>query len=306
MAATEPLPDLSLIVCTRDRPVALGHCLASIRAAAATAPQIRIELIVVDNSPTRSAEAVVATMGDNAGLTTRLVHEPVRGLARARNTGLREARAAILAFTDDDCRLDPDYFASLARAFAQHPDPTVMGGAVALGDPHDVRYTVREGDQYEHFHRRIVAGGFIIGCNFTLNRSAYEKIGLFDTRFGAGGMFRSAEDTDYVVRAFEAGVPVIFSPEFAVSHHHGRSTLASADAVRLDYNFGNGALLAKHLRTSPWLGRQFGWLVRECVKEVFTGRPFDPVLGHSHFSVLTRMLAGMMHYVTHRHRDITP
>lgn len=296
MAQGSPVPDISMIVCTRERPAALAHCLASIRAAAAAAPQIEVELILVDNSASASAAPVLAAMGAQANLRARQVHEPVQGLARARNAALQAARADILAFTDDDCRLAPDYFAGLIRAFEEAGGPAVMGGRVTLGDPRDFEYTVRPGEQAERFHDGLVPGGFLLGCNMAFDRTAFAQIGLFDTRFGAGGLFRSAEDTDYVVRAYEAGVPVIYAPHFAVSHHHGRATRAAIKAVHADYNFGNGALLAKHLHSSPWMRRQFGWLVRACVREAMTGRRFDPALGLSHFPVLATMLAGMRRY----------
>lgn len=301
------IPDVSMIVCTCERPSALVHCLASIRAAAASAPQIGVELILVDNSESASAAPLLGALEDLANLVPRLVHEPVQGLARARNAALRAAQADIMAFTDDDCRLAPDYFGGLLRAFAEAGDgPVVMGGLVTLGDERDFRYTVRAGEHVERFHSGLVPGGFLLGCNLALDRAAFQKIGLFDTRFGAGGLFQSAEDTDYVVRAYEAGVPVIYAPHFSVSHHHGRATRDAIDAVHAAYNFGNGALFAKHLRSSPWMRRQFGWLVKACVHEVFTGRRFDPELGLSHLPVLTTTLSGMRRYWALRNREPTP
>lgn len=292
------LPDVTLIVCTRERPAAIANCLASVAEVAAEAPQIRIELILVDNSPGGGAAPVFEAMEAPPHLAPRFVHEPMQGLARARNAALRAARGAIMACTDDDCRLQHGYFEGLVTAFAQQPGPAVMGGLVELGDARDIEYTVRHGDSHERFHRRLVPGGFLLGCNLAFNRAAFEQIGLFDPRFGAGGVFRSAEDTDYLIRAYEAGVPVIYSPGFAVSHFHGRSTRAAIQAVHADYNFGNGALLAKHMRSSPWLGRQFGWLVRGCLREFVTGRRFDTKLGLSHYPVLAATLAGMRRYWT--------
>ena len=300
------LPDVTLIVCTRDRPGALARCLASIGAVAAAAPGIGIELILVDNSPRHSAAGVFEGMDWPSNLAAELVYEPVQGLARARNAALRAARGGIIACTDDDCRLQDGYFEGLMQAFAQQPGPAVMGGLVALGDARDLEYTVRHGDTHERFHRGLVPGGFLLGCNLAFNRAAFARIGLFDTRFGAGVEFRSAEDTDYLIRAYEEGVPVIYSPHFAVSHFHGRSSRAAITAVHKDYNFGNGALLAKHLRSSPWLGRQFGWLVRGCLREAVIGRRFDTRLGLSHFPVLAATLAGMRRYWMRPRRERMP
>ena len=49
----------------------------------------------------------------------RYVREDRPGLSCARNRGLREARAGIVAFTDDDVRVDPLWVAALVRGFAR-------------------------------------------------------------------------------------------------------------------------------------------------------------------------------------------
>jgi GT2 family glycosyltransferase len=218
------MPQITLVVCTREREQSLERCLSSIWRAAPGQPHRPIDLIVVDNSQCQTAAPVVSSMRAHPTLRVRFLHEPAKGLSRARNAALKEASTPIIAFTDDDCCLHQGYFTGLAEAFSQISGPAVIGGRVDLGDPHDLAYTIRPGTRPETFHKRLVPGGFVIGCNFAFNRPALDSIGMFDPRFGAGGILRSAEDTDYVVRAVGAGVPVIYSPAFAVSHHHGRSS----------------------------------------------------------------------------------
>ncbi|MCM0001417.1 MAG: glycosyltransferase [Erythrobacter sp.] len=294
------VPQVSLIVCTRDRPVALAHCLAAIRVAAARTRDAAIELIVVDNAPTASAGPLVRALAARPGLTIRYLHVAQSGLARARNAGLSAAKAAIIACTDDDCRIDPGYFTGLREAFAQNgAGPVVMGGRVQPG-MHDPSHKVRGGDAPETFHRGLVPTGFVLGCNLTFNRAAIAAIGLFDWRFGCGGPLRSGEDTDYILRAHQAGVPVIYSPRFTVDRFGGRA----ARAAQADACFGNGALVAKHLRASPWLARQLGRLVRGSLREAAGGHRFEPRRGRSHFPVLAATFAGMRRYWSLRRADM--
>lgn len=299
------MPQITLVVCTREREQSLERCLSSIWRAAPGQPHRPIDLIVVDNSQGRTAAPVVSSMRAHPTLRVRFLHEPAKGLSRARNAALKEASTPIIAFTDDDCCLHQGYFTGLAEAFSQISGPAVIGGRVDLGDPHDLAYTIRPGTRPETFHKRLVPGGFVIGCNFAFNRPALDSIGMFDPRFGAGGILRSAEDTDYVVRAVGAGVPVIYSPAFAVSHHHGRSSPEALSSVHADYNFGNGALYAKHMRSAPWLRRQFVWLVRGCLREALSGSRFDEGLGLSHFPILTTTIAGMRRYWSVRDTERT-
>ena len=105
---------MSVIVCTKDRPDDLRRCLDSL-AALRTVP---LELIVVDNSSGDPATAEICR-----GRSVRYVLESGRGSSRARNRGVAEARGEVVAFTDDDCMVDPGWLDGLADVF---DDPLVM------------------------------------------------------------------------------------------------------------------------------------------------------------------------------------
>jgi GT2 family glycosyltransferase len=239
-------------------------------------------------------------------LQSAFMHEPVPGLARARNTGLCRVKADIIVFTDDDCRLSAEFFHGLAQAFVDVDGPAVIGGRVLLGGPLELDFTTRLGNHLERFHDRLVPGGFILGCNLAMNRLAQERVGKFDENFGAGSVLKSAEDTDYTIRAHNAGIPVIFSPLFTVSHYHGRASRKAIADVQRNYSFGNGALYAKHFRSSRWLRRQLGWLVKGCMREAVSGRHFDEHFGFSHFPILSDTLAGMLRYWSLKNADEAP
>ena len=105
-------PLVSVVVTTCDRPFQLRQTLDSLLAQSYPA----FEVIVVDNRPssTITRDAVAERHGAEPRL--RYLGEPRVGLSAARNAGLARARGALVAFTDDDVRVDRHWLSSLAVA----------------------------------------------------------------------------------------------------------------------------------------------------------------------------------------------
>ena len=107
-------------MCTRDRPLALRSCLESLQAL--DYPLSRYEVIVVDNA---SREATTRELAFQAGF--RCVREEKPGLDNARNCGAASATYDIVAYTDDDVRVDPGWLKGIARGFAYGDSVCVTG-----------------------------------------------------------------------------------------------------------------------------------------------------------------------------------
>ncbi|WP_267433697.1 glycosyltransferase family 2 protein [Sphingomonas sp. GM_Shp_1] len=285
--------DVSLLICTRDRRDSLAATLASIVRAAEQARGVRLELIVVDNGSSDGTPSMVRYWATERGFTIRLLSEPRPGLSRARNMALAAARGRIIAMTDDDCVLHPDYLTRLIRAFAAFPAPVVIGGRILLGDPADLPVTVKLEDHPMTADPEGFPGGFVMGANLAFTADVRGLVGRFDERFGAGAPFRAAEDTDFLFRAQAAGIPIRYDPGFVVDHHHGRRREDEAVALLAGYGFGDGALYAKHL----WTDRRIGRLIREDVRNLrmrFVGPV--PAIRHFHAFRLRHVLAGFAAY----------
>lgn len=227
--AAEPAPDarqLSVVVCTRDRPQMLRACLAGL-AAQARPPR---EVIVVDNSPAGSAKPVATGLSG-----VRYVHEPKPGLSRARNAGVAAASGEFVAFTDDDVTLSTEWTAEVVRAFA---DPTVdaMTGLVlpaSLDTPAQRAFQLELGGFTERFQplrfdalflERTRAMGPQVwrvgaGANMAFRRRVFAELGGFDERLGAGASGCS-EDSEYWYRMLAAGGVCLYEPRAYVFHHH--------------------------------------------------------------------------------------
>ena len=200
-AAAAPL--ISLIVASRNRARDLRRCLQSIDRAAAHADSC--EIIVIDNGSVDDTPGVIREFCEAKAALFQHCHEPRQGLSRARNAGLRHASGKIIAFTDDDCVVEDDFFVAMEAHWRNISGPALCGGRVVLGNPDDQPFTIRNGERGERFARDVHPAGFVQGCNFAFNRGVLELVGEFDERLGAGSVFRAGEDTDYLIRADHAG-----------------------------------------------------------------------------------------------------
>lgn len=100
---------VSIVMPTLNRPQPLRRAIASLRQQRVP-DDVRLEIVVVDNSSDRSALWV----SEDAALDTierpvRYVSEPRPGVANARNAGIAEARGDWIAFLDDDEEAAPDW-----------------------------------------------------------------------------------------------------------------------------------------------------------------------------------------------------
>jgi glucosyl-dolichyl phosphate glucuronosyltransferase len=122
-------PDVSVVVSTYNRSSILLPALQSI--VGQEAGGVGYELIVVDNNSTDGTRELVEEFIAGCGFPhVRYVFEGRQGLSHGRNAGIAAARAPIVAFTDDDVRVPPDWVASIAAAFRAWPEAGYVGGKV--------------------------------------------------------------------------------------------------------------------------------------------------------------------------------
>ena len=137
-----------IVVCVRDQAGALDACLD--RLARLQAPErAEVEIIVVDNGSSDDAAAVVERHRSRSPFPLHYALEPVAGLSRARNRGVRSSRSDVLAFLDADCLAASDWIARICAEFDADPDASIVGGRVELHDPRDRRVTIKGTRHYQ-------------------------------------------------------------------------------------------------------------------------------------------------------------
>jgi GT2 family glycosyltransferase len=255
------VPRVSVVVCTHDRRDQLDSCLRSLLALDPPA----LELIVVDScSSDDAAERLCASY------PVRYLREPAPGLSRARNRGIVEAGGDLIAFTDDDCVVDPGWLRGLDEAFA---DPLVMmvSGYVApleLETPAQYLFQAHGGFE-RHFEPRIFDGARHSpvqsaglpgpGANQIYRRSVFAEIGLFAEDLGRGTPARSSEDAYAVYRVLAAGYRVAYDPSRIVAHRHRRDE-RSLRGMLGDDAAGSSAFLSRCLVRHREAGALRVWL----------------------------------------------
>ncbi len=218
---------LSVIICTHERADDLERCLAAL--ARQTVPAG--EVIVVDNAPRGDGARAAA---ERAGV--RYVVEPRAGLDRARNAGVRAARGALLAFTDDDAVPAPDWVEVLLECLADAELAGVAGPMLPLELETEAQRLFeqylggpagrREQERPRRFRNETPpawAGQVGAGANMAFRRDALERVGPFDEAFDAGTLTHSGGDTEMFGRLLTAGYTLAYEPRARVWHRHRRT-----------------------------------------------------------------------------------
>ena len=242
----ENIIKVSVIICTRNRAKSLKECLAAFEMMVLR-PDITWELIVVDNNSTDNTRDVIQEFSERAPVTVKYVHEIKPGLGHARNAGIELATGEVIAFTDDDCIVTSDWLASMVHEFRSDPTISGVGGRVELYDIRDKPITINTSLKRGLLSSIGQVFGYIPGCNMAFKRNVFDQIGNYDGRFGAGAIFKSAEDSDFTYRAYKNGFKIIYSPEMCVYHNHGRRTDYQVRLLIKGYDSGKWALYCKHI-----------------------------------------------------------
>ena len=168
-----------------------------------------LEIIIIDDGSTDNTEKIARGLGPDI----HYLFQQNAGPASARNTGIVASRGEIIAFLDSDDFWPPDRLTVAIRYLEQHPEVGYLLGkqmmfmergcavppwmkAVWLSEPQDASN---------------------LGV-LTARRVTLDRVGLFNSEYSSG------EDTEWLLRANEAGVLMARLPEIVVQRRiHGRN-----------------------------------------------------------------------------------
>jgi glycosyltransferase involved in cell wall biosynthesis len=237
-------PRISAVVPTRNRPDHASPCVGSILGNAGD----DFELLIVDQSDDDATEQALASYaGDHR---FRYVRSSSRGASAARNVGVEQSTAPIIAFTDDDCRVSTDWLQQISSLFEREPKAALVFGKVSIPEELKGRGFAADFEPHQraYYHElppAHVAWG--LGANMSARRSLFERLGTFDPLLGPGSPFRAGEESDLAIRALAAGYKVVNAAEIAVLHLGVREGDEASKLMR-GYGRAMGATLTKHVR----------------------------------------------------------
>src|ERR1044071_6874558 len=103
----------SVVIATYNRADELGKTIQSLSQLCVDAPW---EVLIVDNNSPDNTKEVVLTAAESFPVPLHYLFEREQGRSAALNTGIRAAQGEIIATTDDDVRLEPDWLTNAERA----------------------------------------------------------------------------------------------------------------------------------------------------------------------------------------------
>jgi GT2 family glycosyltransferase len=224
---------VSIVVPSHNRRAAVSRLVAAL--ADQDYPLDRLEVIVVADGCTDDTGEILR--GYRAPFSFRLIEQPGRGPAGARNTGAEAARGEWLLFLDDDVVPSPELVTAHLRAHRRAPAGVVVGlyppahVGVGLLDLVVQSWWLKTFDELRAVGRRHTFTSVLTG-NLSLRADLFKQLGGFDARF------RAHEDYEFGLRLIQSGIPIVCEPAALAFHHYHNKILGyierKADEGRAD------------------------------------------------------------------------
>ena len=241
-STTTRVPDVSVVIPSWNSARTIGRCLDALLAQQTT---LHYEVLVVDSGEDDTA-ALVASYGPRV----QLIRSPTQLFpGPARNRGLRQARAPLIAFTDTDCVPDPGWLEALHRASraAMGAATQAVGGRILNGTPESLCGTALYLTEFVEFAGTAVRRyPSIPSCNLAWPRRLLDQHGDFPEVFWG---------EEYILNT-RLREQILFVPDMVVRHVN---RTGFRETVRHARKVGRGAALSR--RHTGQHGVLFRWPV---------------------------------------------
>ena len=244
-------PKVSVVICAYNAAATLEDCLSSLERL--TYPDFEV-IVVNDGSTDRTGDIA------RRHPSMRLIEVRNGGLSTARNIGLAHARGRIVAYTDADVRVEPDWLTYLVQPFLTS-DVVACGGpnVAPADDPWLSRAVALSPGGPTHVMFDDWIAEHVPGCNLAIDREALLAINGFNPIY-----LRAGDDVDVCWRLQARGGEIGFSPAALVWHHH-RASIKAFWRQQVGYGEGEAWLIPHHpdkfvAGRAVWRGRIYSAL----------------------------------------------
>lgn len=246
---------LTVAICTRDRPAMLRRALKAV----VEAGPADIDIVVVDSASLTPETEQVAREFD-----VTFVRTEVPGLSIARNVALRATTRPFILFTDDDCIPEPGW----AEVAVRHFRAPRVGAVTGRMLDHSLTGQAATFPPVKHVsktHQGIDAGH---GAVMAFRRELLTRLGGFDEVLGAGRAMAGAEDLDALCRVISAGATIVNDQRCVVKHSHTREG-DELERLARGYAAGLGGMLRKWWHIHPFEAARLSVIVvRRAVAQI--------------------------------------
>lgn len=186
---------VSIIIPTHNRPVYLAEAIESVLVQRGA----DLEVLVADNGTMGETKEVAKGFGD------RIVYFRLEspGIGLARNAGVAASTGDFIAFLDDDDLWTGDKLQRQLKAFEEHPElDAVFGHMRQFLCP---QVDSAELEKVKHLDGQVLPAP--LATSILMRRSAWERVGLFDTSLQIG------VDVDWYSRVCDSKIATMMLPD---------------------------------------------------------------------------------------------
>ncbi len=239
-----------------------------------TYPQEQVEYLLVDNNSSDRTGAILGesqTIAQSKNINLKHLSEPeIQSSYAARNQGIKQAKGAIIAFTDADCRPKPEWLEELIKPFSDPLVGIVAGEIIALPG---TTLLEKYAESYQLLSQKpVIENSFCPygqTANLAIKREAFLGVGLFRPYLTTGG------DADMCWRIQrQSNWQLKFAPLAIISHRH-RSNLKNFRSQWRRYGLSSrylhelhGSNLMRELTFKEFCYRLIRWLLKEIPKNI--------------------------------------
>jgi glycosyltransferase involved in cell wall biosynthesis len=252
---------ITVILCTYNRCQSLAKALDSVAAQTFSEPA-EWEVLVVDNNSRDQTREVVDDFCRRYPGRFRYLFEPHQGKSYALNSGIREARGDVLAFTDDDVTVQPTWLQNLT-AHLEDGHWAGAGGrtrpAAVITPPRWLALNTHAGMLYAHFDlgdQPLQLDRPPYGANMAFRKEMFERHGGFHTDLGPGPpsrpIHRFGEDTEFGYRLFAAGQKLRYEPSAVVYHAVPLERIRKQHFLASSFELGRYSIVQGGKRPDIW------------------------------------------------------
>ncbi|ATE60926.1 sulfatase-like hydrolase/transferase [Thauera sinica] len=243
---------LTILICTHNRAALLERVIASLNTA--VRPALPVRILVAANACTDDTVARMnayrAAQPGSSRLPLDVLEVPTPGKSHALNTAIPRIDSEIVAFVDDDHRVDANYLVAIEDAVRQWPDASLYCGRILPDwDGTEPAWVHDEGPyriyplpvpRYDQgdVPKTITAqeGPIPGGGNLAVRREVFDLCGQFSTELGPHGHdLGGGEDSEYVLRALERGLRCQYQPAMIQYHYVDNERLTLSYLMRKGY-----------------------------------------------------------------------